>query len=486
MPTFNKRTPGVYIEEVPNLPPSITAVATAIPVFIGYTERETDPDGVTLINRPVRITSRMQYQDIFGPAKARKIEFEIEQTKFEASGSVDNSIKYKGGKPAVPEDFLPYSIQLFYDNGGGPCYVISIGKKPNVFAQKRFEDAIDVLEKLDEPTLIVFPDAAHGSNTQYCKIADRALAHCAKMQDRFAVIDVPGALGSVADVDKLVGDFRTAISNNLDQRKYGAAYFPYLQTSLPIHTSDPDIKIVKHKVKTQKEDGSTTAAADGGMLNKTMDAKEVKEDETAVYDALKGLVAEAYVTLPPSAAVAGVYARVDAKRGVFKAPANESIDALGTDIEITNDLNATLNVDPGSGKSINVIRKFTGKGILVWGARTLAGNDRENRYVPVRRFLIYAEESIKKAIDVFVFEPNNANTWVKVRSMIEGFLLREWRAGALMGAKPQDAFYVTVGLNKTMSAQDVLDGYMIVEIGLAIVRPAEFIILRFVQKMPVS
>ena len=93
---------------------------------------------------------------------------------------------------------------------------------------------------------------------------------------------------------------------------------------------------------------------------------------------------------------------------------------------------------------------------------------------------------IKKAIVAFVFEPNDANTWAKVRSMIESFLVRQWRDGALTGAKPDDAFYVSVGLNKTMTAQDILDGYMIVEIGMAIVRPAEFIVLRFAQMMQKS
>jgi phage tail sheath protein FI len=185
--------------------------------------------------------------------------------------------------------------------------------------------------------------------------------------------------------------------------------------------------------------------------------------------------------------VAGVYARTDGTRGVWKAPANASLlNVLEPAIVITNDLNDGLNIDPTSGKSVNAIRSFTGKGTLVWGARTLAGNDNENRYVPVRRFLIFAEESIKKATAAFVFEPNDANTWVKVRSMIESFLTRQWRDGALAGAKPEHAFYVAVGLNQTMSAQDILDGYMIVEIGLAIVRPAEFIVLRFSQMMQKS
>ena len=155
-------------------------------------------------------------------------------------------------------------------------------------------------------------------------------------------------------------------------------------------------------------------------------------------------------------------------------------------ITITNDLNDDLNVDATSGKSVNSIRAFAGKGILVWGARTLAGNDNEWRYVPVRRFFIFVEESVKKATSSFVFEPNDANTWTKVRTMIENFLILQWRDGALAGAKPEHAFYVRVGLNQTMTADDVLNGYMIVEIGMAVVRPAEFIVLRFSHKMQES
>jgi phage tail sheath protein FI len=121
---------------------------------------------------------------------------------------------------------------------------------------------------------------------------------------------------------------------------------------------------------------------------------------------------------------------------------------------------------------------------MVWGARTLAGNDGEWKYVNVRRFANFVEESVKKAVNAFVFEPNDANTWVKVETMIENFLSNQWRDGALMGSKPDQAYRVEVGLGKTMSAQDVLDGYMIIEVYLAIVRPAEFIVLKFMQKMP--
>src|SRR3546814_6615547 len=112
--------------------------------------------------------------------------------------------------------------------------------------------------------------------------------------------------------------------------------------------------------------------------------------------------------------------------------------------------------------------------LIVWGARTLAGNDNEWRYVNVRRLFITVEESAKKATMQFVFEPNDANTWVKLRAMLENYLTLLWRQGALAGSKPAHAFYVRCGLNQTMTAQDILEGKLIVEIGMAAVCPAEF------------
>lgn len=207
----------------------------------------------------------------------------------------------------------------------------------------------------------------------------------------------------------------------------------------------------------------------------------------AVYRAMITNLRDSTTVLPPSGAVVGIYAKTDTDRGVFKAPANASLNGvIGLTHAIDQLEQDELNVDPVSGKSINAIRAFTGKGILIWGARTLAGNDNEWRYVPVRRFFIFAEESIKKATEPFVFEPNDANTWTKIKAMISNFLTVQWRAGALAGAKPDKAFYVKIGLGETMTSLDILEGRMIVEIGMAVVRPAEFIILRFSHKMQES
>jgi phage tail sheath protein FI len=185
--------------------------------------------------------------------------------------------------------------------------------------------------------------------------------------------------------------------------------------------------------------------------------------------------------------MAGIYASVDASRGVWKAPANVGVASVtGPSINVTNSEQDGLNVDATSGKSIDVIRAFTGRGTLVWGARTLAGNDNEWRYINVRRLFTYVEVSAKNAIEFVVFEPNTANTWQRVKGMIEAFLTGLWRDGALAGATTKDAYFVNVGLGLTMTAQDILEGRMIVVVGMAAVRPAEFIILRFEQMLQVS
>ena len=206
-----------------------------------------------------------------------------------------------------------------------------------------------------------------------------------------------------------------------------------------------------------------------------------------IYKSILTGVGNSMTSMPPSGAVVGVYAATDRTRGVWKAPANISLaNVISPTVIFSKTELENLNVDAVAGKSINAIRSFLGKGTLIYGARTLAGNDNEWRYISVRRFFNMVEESTKNATEAFVFEPNDANTWVKVQAMIENFLSTLWRQGALQGMKPEHAFYVAVGLGKTMTALDILEGRMIIEIGMAAVRPAEFIILRFSHKMAES
>jgi phage tail sheath protein FI len=206
-----------------------------------------------------------------------------------------------------------------------------------------------------------------------------------------------------------------------------------------------------------------------------------------LYNFVKTALKDYFVIMPPSAAVAGVYAATDGARGVWKAPANVSLAGVIAPVEkLDNKKQEDFNVDATTGKSINALRAFAGKGTLVWGARTLDGNSNEWRYISVRRFFNMVEESVKKSTYWAVFEPNDANTWVKVRGMIENYLTDKWREGALAGATTKEAFFVKCGLGSTMTPQDILEGRMNVEIGMAVVRPAEFIILKFSHKLQTS
>ncbi|MCB9233119.1 MAG: hypothetical protein H6581_15790 [Bacteroidia bacterium] len=206
------------------------------------------------------------------------------------------------------------------------------------------------------------------------------------------------------------------------------------------------------------------------------------------YSNIMKAIAKQANILPPTGAMAGIYTLMDNTRGVWKAPANINIDAVVEPCVVINDSGQEgLNVDALAGKSINAIRSFFGRGpAIVWGARTLDGNSLDYRYVPVRRTLIMIEESVKNAAFSMVFEPNDANTWVSVDGMITNFLSGLWAQGALQGATPKDAFSVEVGLGKTMSALDILNGIMRVSVKLAIVRPAEFIIITYEQQMAKS
>jgi phage tail sheath protein FI len=574
----NLKIPGVYVQEIRTLPPSVAAVPTAIPAFIGYTQY------AHAVEEPVLISSQKDYEAVYGFGP---------ELQSATGPATDISVTIDANRNFVTADaILPYylydAIRLFYANGGGVCYVVSLGAYAddgNVDADAHRADgrALDELAKLDEPTLLLFPDAAKLAATDLGLVQQEALQQCGLLQDRFTICDC-------REDDPLGTAFRDNVGIN--DIKYGAAYTPWLSVRLDRGIRYPLIRnvdvnganglsttslndtalhddatevvalltrydligdvddeftafanvafdgapdetnlnaaITALHAATDADTGGTPAAVtaartafDAGVVDYTTLTNAATPDEQAILaekvrlrslftDYRNGIEAAyqpevnlrnlfpAYRSIaeglndlaqpvPPSGAVAGVYARTDAQRGVWKAPANESIlGILGPTRRFTRTELENLNVNATSGKSINAIRAFTGKGTLIYGARTLAGNDGENRYVNVRRLLIFLEESIKKASEQFVFEPNDANTWVRVRGMIENFLDLQWRAGALQGARARDAYRVAIGLGQTMTADDVTSGRMIVEISLAPVRPAEFIILRFSQQQAVS
>jgi phage tail sheath protein FI len=466
-------TPGVYIEEITKFPPSVAEVETAIPAFIGHTEFAIKEIANDLLRKAVRITSLVEFEALFGGPPLQTITVNIDVNSLPVLAIVSTPSDYR----------MYYALRQYFDNGGGPCYIVSVGNYTNTITLTGLGNSgsatpggLDIIKKIDEVTLIVFPDAQSLGAPSYYDLYDAALTLCADLKDRFTIIDLKRNGAAASDP---VGFFRDTNGIGNENLRYGAAYWPWLVTTINFAFSNNTVTF------SHPDDGTGSP----GLLNgDTLTAALADSASAALIteqflSAMKTEINKIFIEMPPSPAIAGVYAKVDSTRGVWKAPANISLkNVISPAVKINDADQDSLNVHP-SGKSINAIRAFTGKGILVWGARTLAGNDNEWRYINVRRFFNMAEESIKKATEQFVFDPNDANTWTKVRGMIENFLILQWRQGALAGAKPEDAFYVSVGLGQTMTALDILEGRMIVEIGLAAVRPAEFIILKFSHKM---
>ncbi len=470
-------TPNVYVEEKSVLPPSVAAVSTAIPAFIGYTERA-KKDGEDLQNIPTRINTFLEYESIFGGAPDPGISVAVDTT--EKITVTNAALKF----------LLYYSMRIYFDNGGSSCYVVSVGDySSTTVAKSNMEDGLKALEKEDEPTIIILTDGPNlDTDVDYTGLCQQSLLQCGKLKDRFAIFDV---LDGDGDPTK-VGAFRSGIGMN--HLKYGAAYYPYIKTTLNYEYNDKTVTVTipngstAGSIATAPSNTSPTDPAPAPSTTSGANTlNSLKTTKTQLYGKILAEISKKRVTLPPSSAIAAVYSTVDRERGVWKAPANVSLaSVIGPTIKITNDDQETLNVDTTAGKSINAIRSFTGKGTLVWGARTLAGNDNEWRYIPVRRLFSTIEESIQKSTAFAVFEPNTPMTWLKVKTMIESYLDDLWRQGALAGAKAEQAFYAHVGLGSTMTEQDILDGRMIVKVGIAAVRPAEFIILEFSHKLQES
>ncbi len=472
MPTY--RTPDVYVEEIQTFPPSVAEVGTSIPAFIGWTEKATKAAANDLLLKPTKIYSIKEYEALFGFPPAPDISVAITET----AGVVTSTTV----TPPTTWYVLYYAVKMFFDNGGAQCYIVSVGTYSPTPGVATFtltgdattsavtgyglQDGLDALSLEDEPTLIVIPESVKLSSGDYTTLVQAVLTQCGRLRDRFAIFDVHGGGAALNTSD--LGTNRGYFGNN--NLKYGAAYYPFLKTSFNHYVNEAETNV---KV-------ALNAATPAGL-------DTFKTTNTAVYNLVKQALKDHYITMPPSGAVAGVYAATDTARGVWKAPANMSLaDVIEPVVKLDNLKQDDFNVDATTGKSINAVRAFAGKGTLVWGARTLAGNDNEWRYVNVRRFFSVVEESIKKSTYWAVFEPNDANTWVKVRGMIENYLTDKWREGALAGATPKDAFFVKCGLGTTMSAQDILEGRLNVEIGMAVVRPAEFIVLKFSHKLQTS
>lgn len=523
------RTPGVYVGEAGTPAPVIAPVTSAEPVFIGCTEDS------TLKNEPIRIASLQEFETLFGRAPPSLIDLQITR-HFSATGTLlgidvalDANRRDAAHRDVVPTELMHYSLQHYFANGGGPCRVYSLGEYGS-HSKRAYIEALAALENADTPMLLVFPDATRLPAGEHEEVVRAALASCLRSRNSFTIADVADAIpGGANDTAAHVTDgFRTNLTASpANALQYGAAYWPYLRTRIPCFTDDDRVRITRYDetyagregpgrpvavsspwpglargiVSRLKSGGRapnvTSSAPSTGRARSVMSPLEAAVDrgavalssavvrrDAAVDRAARSFVEQLCVTLPPSAAVAGAYVTADRDRGVFKAPANCELALVAAPaLDATAETLDALNVDQVSGKSVNVIRHIAGRGTVVWGARTLAGNDHEFRYVPVRRVVTMIEASLQQALAGFAAERNDAATWARVRAAFEGFLLSQWRAGALQGMKPAQAFFVRVGLLATMTAQDIERGRLIVVVGVAPLRAAEFIVLHLEQRV---
>jgi phage tail sheath protein FI len=504
-------TPGVYINEINAFPNSVVPVPTAVPAFVGYTATASYR-GKSYLLDPTPISSMVDFMAFFG-APAGSDQFAPVYYPVPAAADQPPDVLL-GDTPYVLQPdpntiyYLYNCLRLFFENGGGNAWIVSVGpfgpasnrpgtgNNPNV-KYTDLKAGLDAVRDRPEPTMIVIPDALLLGSGDYMTLMQNMLQQCNDLQDRVAIFDVQGA----DQPDRLlwqeqnIEPFRTAIGMNY--LNYGIAYYPFLETTIA-QDNEVDFTNLGGPAKLKAvlpEAGTPTVAPILAAMSvpPATNAPSAAQSENALlsgcpsYKNLHVALLKKINTLPPSAAMAGVYTAVDNARGVWKAPANVSLTAVvKPTLRITDETQQNLNVDAGTGKSINAIREFAGRGVMVWGARTLDGNSDDWRYVNVRRTLIWIEQSAKDALRAYVFEPNDASTWSSVKSMLGTFLTNIWKEGALAGASPDDAFSVAVGLGVTMTAQDILDGVMNVSINVAVSHPAEFIVINISQQLQKS
>jgi len=488
-------TPGVYIEEKSAFSSSVVPVATAIPAFIGYTQKAARGTK-SLRNVPTRIKSFAEFEQLFGGAP--KTTFNL---------GADGSLKVV----AETRFLLHSSMRFYFANGGADCYIVSIGDYSSGVNAKDFNDlatesGLPTLLKYVEPTLLVAPEAVLLSEADCFSLQQAMVQHCGyEMRNRFAVLDVyNGDKKRTYDDEDVINRFRGGVGAN--HLQWAAAYYPFVKTTV-VSSSEVDFTNVANldglasflteeveadlasgrinparaeAIKAEVAKVTTATAAEVGSLQATL---------KTISPRLNGILADMadfLNVLPPSAGMAGIYAMVDSSINVAKAPANVSLGSVvAPAVQITSDDQEELNL-PLNGKAINAIRSFMGKGVLVWGARTLDGNSQDWRYISVRRTMTFLEQSIKFAAEAYVFEPNNATTWSTLKATVNNFLVNQWQSGLLAGQSPDDAFSVTIGLGSTMTPNDILDGVLRMTIKVAITRPAEFIVITFEQQQQKS
>ncbi len=503
-------SPGVYVEEVDRGSKPIEGVGTAVAGFIGFAEKGP-------VDSPILITNWTQYANVFGGFLPGAYLAHAVYGYFNNGGGSCYVVRMPDGS-GIGEAAAPKAeVQLPARASGNPVTLKALAKeegpagagttvevtdagddKFNLFVRrgtseekyeglsmgsgKGVQNAVDVVNKLSK--LIVLEEV---------KVAGLALPDRAPTNATYtlAVPEAKPLAAAEFKPDTLVGDVsqRSGLAGFEAVDEITMVCAPDIMSLYQAGALDRDgVKAVQLALIAHCERLKDRVAILDPLPD--LNAQQVKDWRVieAGYDSKYAALYYPWiqvanplpgggtsVLVPPSGLLAGIWARNDAERGVHKAPANEVIrGALGLANQVTAGEQDQLNP-----AGVNCIRAFPGRGIRVWGARTLS-SDPSWKYVNVRRLFIFLEKSIQQGTQWVVFEPNDLDLWQRVKRTITAFLTRVWRDGALFGATPQDAFFVKCDAeNNPPETRDV--GQLIVEIGVSPVKPAEFVIFRISQ-----
>lgn len=525
MPTY--RTPGVYITELQAFDAPVVGLATAVPAFIGCTEKAADPDtGAPAAFKPVAIASMDDFVRWFGGA--HRPVFRI------AGGGPDGQDFTAPDAAGTPYRLVPVgdavfhlydAMRLYFANGGGDCRVVSVGGYGKPVALPDLSRGLDALAGLSGPTILAVPDACRLNHADYGRFVTAMLAQCGQRRDRIALLDLCGSTRpenlNAAAVKAQVTAFHADIAGGGLDYSFGAAYYPALRTTtvgtpeagvgnLAIFGEDPatadtlaDLLVKQAKATMAPAQLDPVMKTIAGILPGRAGAPQgtpIARTDTAalaratdvlcaalpVMARIRQAIADRMNVQPPSGAMAGVICKTDHARGVWVSPANVSLESVTAPaVPLTDGDQMSLATAP-DGHSINVIRAFSWRGTLVWGARTLDNNNYDLRYIAARRTLIFIEQSIRNALTTYAAAANSGQTWTAAKSAVARFLMSVWKEGGLVGSAPEQAFNVQCGPGKTMTEQDVQARRMIVQVALSITQPGEFIELTFVQELAES
>ena len=497
--------PGVYVEEIERGPKPIEGVATSTAAFLGETERgPVRPRLTTSYNDYLRI-----FGNVFGDGKylpyaikgffdnggrrcyiarivgagsgTAQVVFGAFTIKAVGPGTAANRIWIRLGPGTTKDsngDPIGFRLAIFYWDRLAPNQLFDPEDPNNADRLPRPADS-EVFDdlSLDAEKPSYFDKRVNNGNSSYIELeVAPGAANPANVSSAALQNGADGALPTLVEYqgDNQQADLRTGLSA-LELDRYRGIAIVYAPAAAAA--------VVKAVITHCERDRYRFAVIDCNPDQAVATSLDPRNDNDTKYAAfyypwiyISDPRTAARVKVPPGGFMCGIYALTDNTRGVFKAPANETVaGALELEYDIDQGKQEVLNP-----RGVNVIRRFPGRGIRVWGARTLS-SDPLWKYINVRRLFIFIENSIYTSTQWVVFEPNDPRLWARVRQTVILFLRTQWREGALFGAKEEEAFSVLIG-RETMTEDDILNGRLIIEVGIAPVRPAEFVIFRVYQK----